>query len=473
MTTIDDIMTWSAEEIANFALANGADPASRIIGVYIEAGALSTKFGFGIGGEGVVFVGVDTLSPNRDKVTAYYGGLTAGVSASKPYGVGIGGGVFGFTGGPEDFDGFSVGLQMYAGTSAGVSTNIDGSGTLATSGALSSIGANFSAGGVFRVLVNDQVIYNWGPVFKTTFSGFEFNDAYKILTHPDFNAGESIEVQVRMEDDGVIVTHHYQKVVDNGNGTIVNYSASVTDLDGNPVSDEVAKEYVDQGIEKYTLGRNDFCFAAGTPVEMADGTYKNIEDIKLGDRVAAFDGNADAGRGTKAGRRVTQLHRNENKSLINFHGVQVTPGHVFLTGDGEFKPVIEILEEDGTVVNADGVEVRARTGWPVGSTEDRAIPVGYPAGTDGDVTLCMMRAGTLYGGKNGRAYTIAQMMESRGYHLMADGRFVNVDGDIKTAYWEWGAPDDKMIAGQYASYADLVEGSEISMDLPLAPSRPN
>lgn len=213
------------------------------------------------------------------------------------------------------------------------------------------------------------------------------------------------------------------------------------------------------------------CFAAGTPIEMADGSTKPIEDIKLGDKILAFDGDADGGRGAKVARRVTQLHRTENQPLINFHGTKVTPGHAYLTGEGSFLPIIEILQNDGTVVMSDGKVIRARTGWPVDSREDRAIPVGYPDG--GTIKLTTMRAGTLYGGKDGKAYTIEQMMNSRGYHMMSDGRFVGVEGDIKTAYWEWGAPDDKLIAGKYASYADLVEGSAIGIGMPLVPSRPN
>lgn len=213
------------------------------------------------------------------------------------------------------------------------------------------------------------------------------------------------------------------------------------------------------------------CFAAGTPIEMADGTTKPIEDIRLGEKVLAFDGDADGGRGAKVPRRVTQLHRNENQPLINFHGTKVTPGHAYLTGEGTFLPIIEILQNDGTVVMSDGKVIRARTGWPADSGEDRAIPVGYPEG--GTIKLTIMRAGTLYGGKDGKAYTIEQMMNSRGYHLMSDGRFVGVEGDIKTAYWEWGVPDDKLIAGKYTSYADLVEGSAIGIGMPLVPSRPN
>ncbi len=35
------------------------------------------------------------------------------------------------------------------------------------------------------------------------------------------------------------------------------------------------------------------CFLANTPIKMADGSYKNIQDILVGDNVFAFDINAN------------------------------------------------------------------------------------------------------------------------------------------------------------------------------------
>lgn len=240
-------------------------------------------------------------------------------------------------------------------------------------------------------------------------------------------------------------------------------------------------DVLDDDIQNHeeNLENNPECFPAGTPIEMAGGTVKPIETLALGDTVLAFDPDLDSGQGEKVARRVTQLHVNHDRALLDFHGLRVTPGHVFLTGDGTFKPVLEILEEDGTAVLSDGTVVRARTGAAVGSKEDRAIPVGYQDGSDpdGGIKTAMMRAGTPYGVKHGRTYTIEQMMRSRGYHLAADGRFVNVEGDVKTAYWEWGQPDAKLKAGQRASYADLFEDAGLPagamVDLPLVPSRPN
>ena len=118
-------------------------------------------------------------------------------------------------------------------------------------------------------------------------------------------------------------------------------------------------------------------------------------------------------------------------------------------------PLIEILQTDGTVILENGKEIRARTGMEVGTKDDQAIPVGYQAGETIETTW--MRAGTPYGSKDGKVYTIGGMMHSRGYHLRTDGYFVNAEGDVRTAFWDWGKPEDHLIAGKQASFEHLLE----------------
>jgi len=42
-------------------------------------------------------------------------------------------------------------------------------------------------------------------------------------------------------------------------------------------------------IWKFTTKENGCCFPAGTKITLADGTYKNIENIKIGDKVLSYD----------------------------------------------------------------------------------------------------------------------------------------------------------------------------------------
>ena len=46
------------------------------------------------------------------------------------------------------------------------------------------------------------------------------------------------------------------------------------------------------------------CFVAGTKILMSDFSYKNIEDIKVGDMVMAFDEFTKKGKQLKCGTRI-------------------------------------------------------------------------------------------------------------------------------------------------------------------------
>lgn len=100
------------------------------------------------------------------------------------------------------------------------------------------------------------------------------------------------------------------------------------------------------------------CFLAGTPIAMADGTEKPIEQVVPGDLVLAFDPAAHFGRGALVGRRVTRLFRNITEDIVAVGGVHMTPGHHVLTGRGVFCTINEALAHGDALVRADGTLVR-------------------------------------------------------------------------------------------------------------------
>jgi IMP dehydrogenase/GMP reductase len=59
---------------------------------------------------------------------------------------------------------------------------------------------------------------------------------------------------------------------------------------GNVATAEGAKALADAGADAVKVGIGPGCFAAGTRVLMADATYKNIEDVRAGDRVINMHG---------------------------------------------------------------------------------------------------------------------------------------------------------------------------------------
>ncbi|MFD6549670.1 polymorphic toxin-type HINT domain-containing protein, partial [Streptomyces sp. NPDC058398] len=73
------------------------------------------------------------------------------------------------------------------------------------------------------------------------------------------------------------------------------------------------------------------CFLAGTDVLMADGSTKNIEDIKLGDKVLA----TDPKNGTTGPRKVTRLIRTENDKHFNELSIATADGIEKLTATHE------------------------------------------------------------------------------------------------------------------------------------------
>jgi hypothetical protein len=185
------------------------------------------------------------------------------------------------------------------------------------------------------------------------------------------------------------------------------------------------------------------CFLAGTPILMADGTEKPIEAIKPGDRVMSFDAAKNKGRGGLVPGEVARTFRNVAKTVIDLHGLKVTPGHRFLTGEGTFETIAEILRRDGTIVTVDRGEVRARTNVKVGSPEDRPVQITYTH-TDGRTYKVVARAGIpcLRHVAEKRLCSLAEMPE-RHWHgeVLPDG-LVRAGGVDAPVHWPEGTPVD-------------------------------
>ncbi|MBU8545833.1 MULTISPECIES: hypothetical protein [Roseomonadaceae] len=160
---------------------------------------------------------------------------------------------------------------------------------------------------------------------------------------------------------------------------------------------------------------------------MADGTHKPIEQIRIGDLVMAFDPASQHGRGALTPSRVTRTFQNTTRTVVDLRGLRMTPGHVCLTGAGGFATIAAILAADGTLVQADGTAIRARTGAGLGSAEDALVRVAYtdPAtGAPGYVTL---RAGIPCATDG---LTLAAVLAESGYTTLADGGVRVTDGEV-------------------------------------------
>lgn len=109
--------------------------------------------------------------------------------------------------------------------------------------------------------------------------------------------------------------------------------AQFPDLDliaGNVATAEGARALADVGADAVKVGVGPGCFAAGTRVLMANGTYRNIELIEAGDRVINQHGQPVSVR------RAWCTGEREVMAVRHVHSLEetlVTPDHQFWVGD--------------------------------------------------------------------------------------------------------------------------------------------
>ena len=114
------------------------------------------------------------------------------------------------------------------------------------------------------------------------------------------------------------------------------------------------------GFFKPKNGGGESCFLAGTKIAMADGTYKNIEDIKVNDLVKAFNKNTNKIVNSK----VVNIAHHTKEEMTDYFVVinnylKVTPNHLFyinnnwkLVGDLEIGDVLGLDEEKGNPIQS-------------------------------------------------------------------------------------------------------------------------
>ena len=101
-------------------------------------------------------------------------------------------------------------------------------------------------------------------------------------------------------------------------------------IGGNIATADAALALRDAGADAVKVGIGPGCFAAGTRVLMANATYKNIEDIRAGERVINRDGQpVTVVKAWCTGiREVMQIRHS-----ASFLGTLATPDHRYLVGD--------------------------------------------------------------------------------------------------------------------------------------------
>ena len=145
-------------------------------------------------------------------------------------------------------------------------------------------------------------------------------------SYADISIGSTGSVVIDLEGERFIPYWSYDDYF--------NFFISGVDDDGLTIN------MVDGGDDVKTIDKviisymDDTCFLAGTKVAMADGTYKNIEDIKVGEEVKAFDEQTEDIVFSK----VSNVFHHQAEEMPDYYLVinddlKVTPNHRFYSND--------------------------------------------------------------------------------------------------------------------------------------------
>jgi len=107
------------------------------------------------------------------------------------------------------------------------------------------------------------------------------------------------------------------------------------------------------------LGKKEFsvaCLATGTKITMADGSYKNIEDIKVGDMVISF--NFETKEYSSA--KVNKVIKRKDPLVIINNILRVAPDEPIYLADGKVKDAEDIKVGD-SLINEKGGQVKVNT----------------------------------------------------------------------------------------------------------------
>jgi len=330
-----DIENRNNEEILDSLRGTIDFDTNRVVGYYVDA-----NFELGVGvyvaGEGVRFIGIDTTTGER--VVANYLGITLEAGAPSPGA--IGGGVFGFTGPPASLGGWSLGAQLSAGVSSGISIATGDGSLLYFAGAEPDISANVSAGYTYSVYVNGRTEYFFGSVdqgqsFTNSAGLFEAviessSPSFSVRPSPiTFYNNDPLTTGIQSEENLTLV--QTLTLSQGRDREILWVRSHVIDENGEVVNTERARDILEasstHGVRPNTEGDLtgsayyatrpsngsplnpayntvetyfellDHCFLAGTQIDMSDGSKKPIENIAVGDEVLSFDAETDGGRG--------------------------------------------------------------------------------------------------------------------------------------------------------------------------------
>ena len=203
------------------------------------------------------------------------------------------------------------------------------------------VSESFNYPGVVEINLSDNDGFYCGTekvflTYNTSSNEFRYKSAHELTASVDFLTNESGSVVP-------ISSSNYAILDDHTSSSLVRIDVEDTDTYFVSSSESIVTHNFHYGWRHPGT-----CFAAGTQIEMKDGTFKNIEDVVVGDEVLGWDGE-DIGIGTVSAidhRHTVGSHADACKSLgdepslytligvENEWGIEFTPEHPFLTKEG-------------------------------------------------------------------------------------------------------------------------------------------
>jgi len=202
--------------------------------------------------------------------------------------------------------------------------------------------------GISRTHDGNLVIYRQYDYNATSAAS---NEAYAVRTYQKYTTdGQPIGSQSTIRWESKVVAGGGQAPDDK-------VGISVTDPDGViGLQGRVAPIFEEMPLQAWlgTFDRSflENCFPAKTPILMATGETKPIEEIEVGDLVASFQPEIGGGCGALVAKPVIRTFRSHQSEMVLVGDLEVSPGHPFLCGDGIFRPASELDQQ--TIISAAG-----------------------------------------------------------------------------------------------------------------------
>src|SRR3989338_4591870 len=124
------------------------------------------------------------------------------------------------------------------------------------------------------------------------------------------------------------IAHGHSQLAINAIKNLKDKISDVQIIAGNVVTEEASYDLINAGADCIKVGIGSGCFAAGTRILIANGTYKNIEEIKPGERVINKNGKIAKKAFCTGVKKVSKI-----RNSIFYEATYVTPEHNYWIGD--------------------------------------------------------------------------------------------------------------------------------------------